>query len=136
LLYSKVLGFTRTDFTYVEFRPPDQFLQLTSTIAGPMRMRSTFREQDAGTPRVRCEKTAHVEFHLSWFAYPFRRLIEWAFRRTSARLLAEDGRILERRRRLFGESIEDYLRDGQYLMCKEEFRAAFSNRAGGGPGPG
>jgi hypothetical protein len=114
---------------YLEYQPPCRFLQAVDTPAGPMRLTHDFKELGTGTPELRCEKTVRVELDLHPALWPFRRLIEAALRKFSAQVLAEDALILERRKRLFGSYIEDYLRDGQYLMCKEAFRSAFSRSA-------
>ena len=96
-----------------------------------LRFRTTWglfspREIDAGTPEVRCEVDVETEIDASPVMRPLRSLLERLLRRVNRRVLEEDRGILERRQRLFGSSVEDYLRDGQFLLFKEAFRSHYS----------
>jgi hypothetical protein len=52
--------------------------------------------------------------------------VERLLRKLNATVLHEDRTILERRQALFGDDIEDYLRDAQCLLFKEAFRQHYS----------
>ncbi len=113
---------------YYEFRPPNQIVNAVKSPLGPMKVVSTVREIDAGTPRVRCEIDVETELDLPRLLAPLGRPLEALLRRVNRRVLEEDRALLERRQRLLGESVEDYLREGQFLLFKEAFRAHFSRR--------
>ncbi len=125
-LISKVGPLRFKNVHYYEFRPPDQILNVVRSPLGPMKVVSTVREIDGGTPEVRCEVDVETEIDASPAMRPFRGLLERLLRRVNRRVLEEDRGILERRQRLFGSSVEDYLRDGQLLLFKEAFRSHYS----------
>jgi hypothetical protein len=118
---SKVLGFTTRNVHYFEFRPPDRVFQAVRTPLGPMTVLATVREFQGGSPEAWCEVAVDTALDLPIWAWPFRRLVERLLRRLNAKVLEEDLLILRRRRTLFGESVEDYLRDGQPLLFKPLF---------------
>jgi hypothetical protein len=109
---------------YFEFRPPDTIVNAVRSPLGPMIVTSTVRELDSGTPQVRCEVEVHTEIDLPAPLYPFRSLLERLLRRTNRTILEEDRWILERRQRLLGDTVRDYLRKEQILLFKEVFRAS------------
>jgi hypothetical protein len=101
---------------------------------GPMRVVSTVRELGGEARVPRCEVDVATELDLSRLAWPLRRLLERVLRRLNRRVLEEDREILERRQRLFGSTVEDYLREDQFLLFKETFRAHYGRRPGTGGG--
>ena len=109
---------------YYEFRPPDTIVNAVRSPLGPMIVTSRVREIGSGTPDVRCEVDVCTEIDLSGALYPFRRPLEWLLRRTNRVILEEDRGIFERRQRLLGNAVGDYLRKGQYLLFKDAFRAS------------
>lgn len=125
---SRILGIPVVNIHFFEFRPPNQVLQVIKSPLGPMTVVSTTREFASGTPGVHSEVTVETEIDLPLWAYPFRGMLERILRRSNQRVLDEDLDILLRRQALLGDYIEDYLRPGQPLMCKEAFRRAFSRR--------
>ncbi len=128
-LTSRVGPFRFRNVHYYEFRPPNQIVNVVKSPLGPMKVVSTVREIDADTPGVRCEVDVETELDLPAALRPLGALLVRLLRRVNRRVLEEDREILERRQRLLGGSIEDYLRDGQFLLFKETFREHFSRRA-------
>lgn len=125
---SRILGIPVTNVHYFEYRPPHQVLQIIKSPLGPMVVLSTARELNSGTPQVLTEVTVETELDLPGWAWPLRHLLERILRASNQRVLDEDLQILLRRQARTGDYIEDYLRPGQPLMCKEAFRNAFSRR--------
>lgn len=114
---------------YYELRGSDQIVNIVRSPLGPMRVVSTVRELGSGTPDVRCEVDVETEIDLPGWLMPFRTPLEWLLRRVNQTVLREDREILERRQRLFGSGVDDYLRDEQYLLFKERFRAHYARAA-------
>jgi hypothetical protein len=104
-------------------QPLDTIVMGRSPI-GPMIVTSTVREIGSGTPDVTCEVDVSTEIDLPRALYAFRRPLERLLRRTNRVILDEDNAIFERRRRLLGNAVNDYLRKDQYLLFKDAFRAS------------
>jgi len=117
-LISSIGPFRVRNLHYYEFRPPDTIVNAVRSPLGPMIVTSTVREIDGGTPDVRSEIDLPRGLH------PFRKPLEWLLRRTNRVILEEDRGIFERRQRLLGNGVGDYLRGGQYLLFKDAFRAS------------
>jgi hypothetical protein len=92
---------------------------------------STARDVDGAGA---CEVTVETTLDLPRLVYPARRLIERLLRRLNDDVLREDRVLLERRQALFGDDVEDYLRDEQCLLFKEAFRRHYA-KAGQGARP-
>ncbi len=123
-LVSKIGPLRVRNLHYYEFRAPDPIVNAVRSPLGPMVVTSTVREFDGGTPQVRSEVYVRTEIDLPAFLYPFRGLLEWVLRRTNRVILEEDRGILERRQRLLGDTVGDYLRKEQHLLFKDAFRAS------------
>ena len=128
-LDSKIGPFRLRNVHYFEFRPPNQILQVVKTPIGPMRVLATAesRSDDAAAPR--CVVHVDVELDVPWFVYPFRNLLVPLLRRTDHKVMVEDNLLIERRQRLFGDFIEDYLQPEHKMLFKELFRRHYSRRA-------
>jgi hypothetical protein len=111
---------------YFEFRPPSDIFHAVKSPLGPMYVHSSVAELGSGTPGVRCEVTVRTVVDIPAFLYPVRGLVERILRRLNATVLSEDLTILERRAALFGDNVEDYLRDQQVILFKETFRRHYS----------
>lgn len=125
------LGFlTLTTFNYYEYRPPNQFFQVAFSSILCVAHCSTIIEKEPG----KVEILVDVEVQMPWILAPFRPLMEFLLRWQDRRIHEEDREILERRYKLRGAWIEDYLRPWQPLLFKEAFARAFSKGAGTHPG--
>jgi hypothetical protein len=127
-LRSKIGPFPFKNVHHYEFRPPDEIVNAIRSPFGPMKVVSTVREIRSDDSPVRCEVDVHTEIDLPFFVVPFRGLLEHLLRRVNREVLEEDREILERRQRLFGDTVDDYLRDGQFLLFKETFRKHYARR--------
>ncbi len=125
-LRSRIGPFPFTNVHYYEFRPPDEIVNIVRSPLGPMKVVSTVREIRSADAPVRCEIDVDTEIDLPRFVAPFRGLLERILRRVNRQVLEEDREILERRQRLFGDTVDDYLRDGQFLLFKETFRKHYA----------
>ena len=124
VLTSDVGPFRVRNVHYFEFRPPNQVLQVVKTPVGPMRVLSTSTaSEDGGT-----DVLVDVELDLPGILYPFRSLLEKVARKLNRTVLDEDLTVLLRRERLFGDSIEDYLRHQHVMLFKESFREHYSTK--------
>jgi hypothetical protein len=123
-LVSRIGPFRVRNLHYYEFRPPDTIVNAVRSPIGPMIVTSTVREIGSGTPDVSCEVDVRTEIDLPKALYPFRRPLERLLRRTNRVILEEDRGIFERRQRLLGNAVGDYLRKDQYLLFKDAFRAS------------
>lgn len=113
------IGFFRfVNIQYIEFRPPNRFFQIAKTFFGLIQGRATIEEFAAGTPDVHCEVTTEFELHIAWPFWPIRKLLAWQILAVNRRLLHEDTFIFERRRRLFGDYIGDYVSDENMILFK------------------
>jgi len=126
-LVSRIGPFRVRNLHYYEFRPPDTIVNAVRSPLGPMIVTSRVREIDGGTPAVRCEVDVRTEIDLPRWLYPFRKPLEWLLRRTNRVILEEDRGIFERRQRVLGNTVGDYLRKGQYLLFKDAFRASLES---------
>ncbi len=117
---------------YYEFRPPNQIFHAVESPLGPMYVLSTVEEFGSGTPDVRSEVTVETTLDLPRLLFPARALVERLLRRLNRTVHVEDCAILERRQRLFGDDVSDYLRDEQPLLFKDRFRESVE-RGGGLP---
>ena len=117
---------------YYEYRPPDQIFHAIKSPLGPMYIVSTAREASPDRPGTACEVTVETTLDMPRVLYPARKLIERLLRHLNDAVLREDRLVLERRQALFGDDIEDYLRDQQALLFKEAFRASYSKKRPGG----
>lgn len=128
VLTSRVGPFPIRNVHYFEFRPPCEILHIVKTPLGPMRVVSTASEADAAAG-VCTEVRVDVEIDLPRLVYPFRALIERILRHLNQVVLDEDIVLLERREKLFGAWIEDYLQPRQVILFKELFRQHYSGTA-------
>jgi hypothetical protein len=126
--------FRFVNIAYAEYRPPNGLFQIQKTILGSLRNLVIVEEHESGTPAVWSHIVSHVEHDMPAFLFPFRGLIEWWIRRTADSIFEEDRLILERRDRLLGDSIEDYLRPEQLMLFKKAFARSFSRRTEGESG--
>jgi len=122
-LTSKIGPLRVRNVHYYEFRPPAQIFHAIKSPLGPMYVTSTVVEFDSGTADVRCEVTVETTLELPRLLYPVREWIGRLLRRVNRTVLHEDLTILDRRHALFGDYVEDYLRDQQRILFKEAFRA-------------
>ena len=111
---------------YYEFRPPHQIFHAVESPLGPMYVLSTVEEFESGTSDIRSEVTVETTLDMPRLLYPLRGLVERLLRRINATVHREDCAILERRQALFGDTVEDYLRDEQCILFKEPFRQSYS----------
>ena len=121
-LTSRVGPFKIRNIHYYEFRPPNQIFHAVESPLGPMYVLSTVREFDSGTASVRSEVTVDTTLDMPRLLYPFRGLVERLLRRLNETVHFEDCSILERRQRLLGDDVSDYLRDEQCLLFQDLFR--------------
>jgi len=128
---SKVGPFQIRNVHYYEFRPPNQIFHAVESPLGPMYVLSTVAEFGSGTDDVRSEVTVETTLDLPRVLFPMRGLIERLLRRLNATVHQEDCAILERRQRLFGDGVSDYLRDEQPLLFKDVFRESLESGASG-----
>ncbi len=126
VMTSKVGPLRVRNLHYFEFRPPAQIFHAVKSPLGPMHVVSTVREFESGTEEVRCEVTVETTLDLPRWVYPARGLVEGLLRRLNATVLREDRTILDRRHALFGDSVEDYLREQQCMLFKDLFRQHYS----------
>jgi len=126
---SKVGPFRIRNVHYYEFRPPNQIFHAVESPLGPMYVLSTVEEHDGGTENVRSVVTVETTLDMPRLVYPFRGIVERLLRRLNQTVHREDCAILERRQRLFGEDVSDYLREEQCLLFKELFRKSLPERA-------
>jgi hypothetical protein len=129
---SKVGPFKIRNVHYYEFRPPNQIFHAVESPLGPMYVLYTVLEFHSGTDDVRSEVTVETTLDMPRLLFPMRGLIERLLRRLNVTVHREDCAILERRQKLFGAGVSDYLRDEQCLLFKDLFRASVG---GGGTGP-
>jgi len=132
-LTSKVGPLRVRNVHYYEFRPPNQIFHAIKSPLGPMYVTSTVEELGSGTPEVRSEVTVETMLELPRPLYPFRGLLGRLLRRLNRTVLQEDLEILERRHALFGDYVEDYLRERQRILFKEAFRACYGRTVAGPP---
>lgn len=123
---SRVGPFRVRNVHYYEYRPPNQLFHAVKSPLGPMYVVSTVEDVPGPTPHGQCEVTVQTTLDMPRLLYPARRLVERLLRRLNATVLREDRTILERRQALFGDDVEDYLRDDQCLLFKEAFRQHYS----------
>jgi hypothetical protein len=132
-LTSRVGPFNVHNVHYFEFRPPDQIFHAVKSPLGPMYVVSTARELASGTPDAHCEVEVVTTVDLPGVLWPVRKLVERLLRYLNDVVLREDLTILERRQALFGDWVEDYLREQQCMLFKDLFREHYA-RPGGGLG--
>ena len=123
---SQVGPFNVQNVHYFEFRPPDQIFHAVKSPLGPMYVVSTTREFNSGTPDVYCEVEVVTTLDLPRVLWPARRMIERLLRRLNDVVLREDLTILERRQKLFGEWVGDYLHDQEVILFKDAFREHYA----------
>jgi hypothetical protein len=123
---SKVGPFNVRNVHYYEYRPPNQLFHAVKSPLGPMYVLSTVLPPAEGPAKGRCEVKVETTLDMPRLLYPARHLVERLLRKLNATVLHEDRTILERRQALFGDDIEDYLRDAQCLLFKEAFRQHYS----------
>ncbi len=132
---SKVGPFKIKNVHYYEFRPPNQIFHAVESPLGPMYVLSTVEEFGSGTAEVRSEVVVETTLDLPRLLYPARGLVERLLRRLNRTVHGEDCAILERRQRLFGDDVSDYLREEQCLLFKDLFRESVESggrRSGSG----
>ena len=133
-LTSKVGPFNVRNVHYFEFRPPDQIFHAVKSPLGPMHVVSTTREFASGTPAAHCEVEVVTTIELPRVLWPMRPLAERVLRHLNDLVLREDLTILERRQKLFGDWVDDYLHDQECMLFKDLFRQHYG-RPGGAPRP-
>ena len=127
-LTSKVGPFNVRNVHYYEFRPPDQIFHAVKSPLGPMHVVSTVREFASGTPEVRCDVEVVSAIELPRALWPVRRLLERLLRHLNDIVLREDLTILERRQKLFGDWVGDYLHDQECMLFKDVFRQHYGGQ--------
>jgi hypothetical protein len=115
---------------YYEYRPPNQIFHAIKSPLGPMYVVSTVKDA-AESPAAACEVTVETTLDMPRLVYPARKLVERLLRHLNDAVLREDRLLLERRQALFGDDVEDYLRDGQCLLFKEAFRRHYARERSG-----
>lgn len=128
ILVNKFGPISLTTFNYYEYRPPHQFFQVAHIPFLTLRHLSTIVEREKGEVEV----TVEVWLDLPLFLLPFKKIIEGFLRLQDRRIHEEDRNILERRYRLVGEDISDYLRPWQPLLFKKVFAETFGRKEGSG----
>jgi len=129
-LESRIGPLRLTNIHYFEFRPPHQIFQAVKSPLGPMRVLATARSMSDDPAAPLCVVRVHVELDLPWFVHPFRHLLQRVLERADHRVMVEDNSLIERRQRLFGDCIEDYLQPEHQMLFKELFRHHYSRRPG------
>src|SRR4029078_8926050 len=99
-----------------------QIFHAVKSPLGPMHVVSTTREVASGTPEAHCEVEVVTAIELPRAVWPFSRLLEALLRRLNDVVLQEDLTILERRQKLFGDWVDDYLHEGECMLFKDLFR--------------
>lgn len=120
LLRLRFLGLPLSSFTYYEFIPPNTIINAARAFFGTVKTTSQITavaEQPAQT-----NIHVQVEIDMPKWLYPLRALPEWALRRLNKQLFAEDLAIWSRRQTLFGDGVDDYLSDHNYLLFKQALR--------------
>jgi hypothetical protein len=97
---------------------------------GPMHVVSTTREFASGTREANCEVEVVTTIELPGVLWPVRRLVERLLRHLNDVVLQEDLTILERRQKLFGDWVDDYLHDQECMLFKDLFRQHYGRPAG------
>ncbi len=125
-LESKIGPFCFRNVHYFEFRPPNRIFQSIKSPLGPMRVLATAEcvSDDPAAPL--CVVHVEVELDLPRLVYPFRGLLLPLLKRTDHKVMVEDNLLIERRQRLFGDFIEDYLQPEHKMLFKELFRRHYS----------
>jgi hypothetical protein len=123
---SRVGPFLVRNVHYYEYRPPNQIFHAVKSPLGPMYIVSTAEEADPARPGQACQVTVETTLDMPRLFYPARKWVERLLRRLNDAVLREDRLLLERRQALFGDYVEDYLRDQQCLLFKEAFRSSYS----------
>ena len=127
-LESKLGPFRFRNVHYFEFRPPNQIFQAIKSPLGPMRVLATAQAASGDQAEPECVVHVDVELDLPWFAYPFRGLLQPILERADHKVMVEDNLLIERRQRLFGDFIEDYLQPEHKILFKDLFRHHYSRR--------
>ena len=129
-LESKIGPFRLRNVHYFEFRPPDRIFQAIKSPLGPMRVLASARDASADAEHPLCIVRVEVELDLPSVLYPFRSVLRRILERSDHRVMLEDNSLIERRQRLFGDYIEDYLQPEHKMLFKELFRRHYSRRNG------
>ena len=129
---SKVGPFLVRNVHYYEYRPPNQIFHAIKSPLGPMYIVSTVEDADKESPGRASEVTVETTLDMPRLLFPARKLVERLLRRLNDAVLREDRLVLERRQALFGDDVEDYLREPQCLLFKEAFRQSYSKKPSGG----
>jgi hypothetical protein len=127
-LESKIGPFRFRNVHYFEFRPPHQILQVVKSPLGPMRVLATAQSVSDDPAAAQTVVHVDVEIELPAVVYPFRGILRWILKRADHRVMLEDNSLIERRQRLFGDFIEDYLQPEHKILFKELFRQHYSRR--------
>ena len=127
-LESRIGPFRLQAIHYFEFRPPNQIFQALKSPLGPMRVLATARAASEDPERPLCIVHVDVALDLPWYVYPVRGLLRRILERADHRVMLEDNSLIERRQRLFGDYIEDYLQPEHKILFKELFRRHYSRR--------
>ena len=127
-LESKIGPFRFRNVHYFEFRPPNRIFQTVKSPLGPMRVLATAESASDDPADPQCVVHVDVELDLPWFVYPFRGLLRPILEKADHTVMVEDNLLIERRQRLFGDFIEDYLQPEHRILFKDLFRRHYSRR--------
>ena len=127
-LESRIGPFRFRNVHYFEFRPPNRIFQTIKSPLGPMRVLATATATSVDPVEPQCFVHVDVEIDLPWFVYPFRGLLQPILERTDHKVMVEDNLLIERRQRLFGDFIEDYLQPEHKILFKDLFRHHYATR--------
>jgi hypothetical protein len=126
-LNSRIGFWTFKNVHYFEYAPPNKIIQVVKTWLGPMKIESTV--VDFFDTKGYSSVTVNVEIVTNSLWFFFRKPLIYLLRRSNERILMEDNKILARRAKIFGASIEDYLKPDIVLLFKKQFDAAFGKKS-------
>lgn len=116
--------FWLTHRSHYEYRPPFQVFQIMRSWFASVTALSCIHESDEGG-RVFSEIKTQVQLELLWGFRFLSPLVAQRILKMDQILTEEDRVLLERRDRILGTTVQDYLHPQQPLLFKEEFRRQF-----------
>ena len=125
---TRLFGFLLKSVYTFQFSGPSELTQLVKTPFGPLRIDSVFTEHDSGTPDVHTVIDIVVQLDLPAPLWPLRGALKAAMLRSREQILREDAPLVERRQKLYGAYIDDYLRDGLQILFREQMREHFGSK--------